>query len=125
MPRTINATDLKHDLASFPDDRYASGFVFLVGIGPWSMSEAFASTVLKVVPCHVCRGRRLKRNEYCLGCDRTGIDGLCSLPGLDVDEAPDEEWSATPRVYRPRRSDLAGGVQGNGNRKKPSRRRRA
>ena len=38
--------------------------------------------------CPICHGRDLAPKQYCLGCDRCGLDGV-EFPGLKVDEARD------------------------------------
>ena len=104
----INATDLRIDFDSTSDRRAAETFILIGADGPWTMTEA-AAAFLGMSPCTGCQGRKLRRKEYCLMCDRSGIDGVVVMPGLDVDQAPDPEWSPSPTVV-PARGNLRGGV---------------
>jgi hypothetical protein len=96
---------------------HAPDFIFLEGLQPWDM-VAHAMHWIGQSPCPVCdderfggsrdqaerdpldggpsRTRRRSRKTYCLGCDRTGLDGKVEFAGLDVDSCPNPDWSATP-----------------------------
>jgi hypothetical protein len=67
------------------------GWIFLEGCNPWTMEE-HGYARLGLAPCPVCEGKTLGRKVYCLGCDRTGLDGKVTFPGLGVDEASDPDW---------------------------------
>lgn len=88
----INATDLGVDMDDFEAPGDLTGWVFLYGLNPWSMFE-HAEARLGLAPCPVCDGGSPRRRCYCLGCDRTGLDGKVAFPGLEVDEASDPDWS--------------------------------
>lgn len=60
-------------------------WIYLSGINPWSMEE-HARAMLPGGVCPVCEGGELRMSAYCLGCDRTGADGVIAgrFPGLPV-----------------------------------------
>lgn len=101
-------TDLKIDPGRIIDTRPGPDWIFLEGCEAWIMS-AHAAAFLGLGPCPVCHGGELRRKHYCSGCDRTGLDGLATFPGLDVDECPNPDWHASGSVYDPE-PGLAGGV---------------
>lgn len=110
--RVILETDLGVKLDTFPDRRDTpareeigwypeAGWVWLSGLNPWDASEHFARH-LRVGPCPVCRDGPLRRCAYCLGCDRTGLDGKRAFPGLAVDSAANPDWAGDDRpAFRP------------------------
>lgn len=89
----VNATDVGLDLDRLAEPRRPPDVFILVGIADaWSMFE-HARAFLGLAPCPECHGRPLGRLEYCLACDRAGIDLLgLELPGLAVDSHPDQAW---------------------------------
>lgn len=88
----------------------------MLGIGPW---EAWRAGVPAAViarrrsgrsiargACPVCGGR-VRRRAYCAWCDKCGLDGRRSYPGLPVGYAM-ADGPATATVYR--RGRLRGGL---------------
>lgn len=96
--------------ANYIEDRTGGepGFIFIAGCTSWEMAP-HAAAFLGIGLCPICEGGDLRRKHYCLGCDRTGLDGRITFPGLEVDEAPDPEWHASASVYDPE-PGLDGGV---------------
>ena len=70
----------------------AGGWILLGGCNAWVMTD-HAAARLGFGACPVCRGLPLAPKMYCIGCDRSGLDGRVTFPGLDPDEARDPEWS--------------------------------
>jgi hypothetical protein len=106
------ATDLGISLDRLADPRPAPGnpFVLIEGCGPWSALDHVDAGVAEAdhlaagpewMPCPLCGGGRLRRSHYCLGCDRSGLDGRVVWPGLGVDEAPDLDYPSRGVRYAP------------------------
>lgn len=64
------------DMDQFADTKTDGlGLVYLEGCTSWSRADFEGGK------CPICQGRPLKRNHYCTGCDRAGLDGLVEYPG--------------------------------------------
>lgn len=108
--RTVNATDCGVNLDHFPAQvRRITDWVYLQGCEPWDMAS-HAAAFLGLGPCPICKGLPLKKSRYCLGCDRTGLDGKVEFAGLDIDSCPDPDYPTTGTIYDPEQG-LAGGVE--------------
>jgi hypothetical protein len=97
--RIANATDLRLNLDRIAAPRDESDFIFLEGIGPQDWEGCIESHLPR--HCPVCGGNPLPLNRYCARCDRTGVDGRVTLPGLAVGSCLDPTWHAEPTRYVP------------------------
>jgi hypothetical protein len=116
--RLRNSTDAKIDLDKFewqPRSLDLYGWVFMDGHAPWSMSDPALDRV-KMAPCPVCLDRPLRRNHYCLGCDRSGVDDLAAegkirFYAVAVGYCMDPDYPVDRPAYSPDES-LDGGLKG-------------
>jgi hypothetical protein len=87
--------DFRTSPAAWSGPRYSFDLLLGIGLVGWSLR------VETDRPCPVCGGRELAANCCCLGCDRTGRDGL--IPRLTAAER-------AARAAKPAAADgLAGG----------------
>ncbi len=97
-------------------DKYR--WFYLEGCRPWTGPNVPGE------PCKVCGGGRLRKTGYCLGCDRTGLDGKVVFPGERIGSRMDPHYRADPTACVPNAKGLAGGKAG-GRVKPKGRRKRA
>lgn len=113
----LTMTDARIDPNSIVDRRPPSDWIFLEGCEAWTMAEHALAHVGRG-PCPICKSNPKNRRgaRYCSGCDKTGLDGKVSFPGLRPGQVMNEEWleeypeeGTHHTAYRPQEG-LKGGV---------------
>lgn len=108
--RVSRAGDLNLDLDKLPARPVSDAdgaWVYLEGCEPWE-ALIHDATMEGRCACPVCK-EHPKRRHYCLHCDRTGLDGRATFPGLSVDAAPDPTYPSPGTSYKPPQDGLKGG----------------
>jgi hypothetical protein len=76
-------------------------FIYLMGLESWQGSDHERFDQGKGM-CPVCQGRKLRYNELCLCCCRSGADGRYEFKGLPVDYCRNEGWDDASDEQKPK-----------------------
>jgi hypothetical protein len=96
---TFTDANIKEDRIISPGYIAGDDWCYLEGSGPWDWEGVDEPVIRR--RCPVCGSLPLRRREYCARCDRAGLDGRVTYPGLAVDSAPDPTYPAQGTKYQP------------------------